>query len=60
MSRLRDRRPVPPPLPADLQQLVQPDDPEWFGRELAIAAAPHWWTTAVAAFPGGVVPDDIP
>ena len=43
MSRLRDWRPVPPPLPADLQQLVQPDDPEWFGRELAIAAAPHWW-----------------
>jgi 1-acyl-sn-glycerol-3-phosphate acyltransferase len=22
---------------------VSPEDPEWFTRELAVAAAPHWW-----------------
>jgi 1-acyl-sn-glycerol-3-phosphate acyltransferase len=43
MSRLRDWRPAAPPLPAELQELLRPDDPEWFARELAIAAAPHWW-----------------
>jgi hypothetical protein len=26
-----------------LAALVQPEDPEWFARELAIAAAPPWW-----------------
>ncbi|WP_245161151.1 lysophospholipid acyltransferase family protein [Blastococcus sp. CT_GayMR16] len=36
-------RPVPPPLPDDLAQLVKPDDPDWFAREMAIAAAPPWW-----------------
>ncbi|WP_081866293.1 1-acyl-sn-glycerol-3-phosphate acyltransferase [Blastococcus sp. URHD0036] len=40
---LRDWRPEPPPLPDHLEQLVRPDDPEWFARELAIAAAPPWW-----------------
>jgi 1-acyl-sn-glycerol-3-phosphate acyltransferase len=43
VSRLRDWRPAPPPLPQDLADLVKPDDPEWFGRELAIAVAPPWW-----------------
>ena len=43
MSRLRDWRPAPPPLPQDLAALVKPDDPEWFARELAIAVAPPWW-----------------
>src|SRR3712207_8307981 len=47
MSRLRSRltswRPRTPPLPPDLANLVKPDDPEWFARELAIAAAPPWW-----------------
>jgi 1-acyl-sn-glycerol-3-phosphate acyltransferase len=43
MSRLRDWRPAAPPLPPELQELLRPDDPEWFARELAIAAAPHWW-----------------
>jgi 1-acyl-sn-glycerol-3-phosphate acyltransferase len=27
----------------DLARTVKPDDPEWFARELAIAAAPPWW-----------------
>jgi len=40
---LRNWRPAAPPLAPDLQQLVHPGDPEWFARELAIAAAPHWW-----------------
>jgi 1-acyl-sn-glycerol-3-phosphate acyltransferase len=43
VSRLRDWRPTPPPLPQDLANLVKPDDPEWFARELAIAVAPPWW-----------------
>ena len=43
LSRLRDWRPAPPPLPDDLARLVKPDDPEWFAREMAIAAAPPWW-----------------
>jgi 1-acyl-sn-glycerol-3-phosphate acyltransferase len=30
-------------LPEDLARLVRPDDPDWFARELAIAAAPPWW-----------------
>jgi len=40
---LRDWRPPAPPLPPHLQELVGDDDPEWFARELAIAAAPQWW-----------------
>ncbi|MGZ4645885.1 MAG: lysophospholipid acyltransferase family protein [Blastococcus sp.] len=36
-------RPRTPPLPDDLAQLIKPDDPEWFARELAIAVAPPWW-----------------
>ncbi|MGY1745864.1 lysophospholipid acyltransferase family protein [Blastococcus sp. SYSU D00695] len=40
---LRDWRPRPPALPGHLRPLVEPDDPEWFARELAIAAAPPWW-----------------
>jgi 1-acyl-sn-glycerol-3-phosphate acyltransferase len=43
VSRLRNWRPADPPFPPDLQHLVRPEDPEWFARELAIAAAPHWW-----------------
>jgi 1-acyl-sn-glycerol-3-phosphate acyltransferase len=43
MIRLRDWRPVTPPLPPELQDAVRSDDPAWFARELAIAAAPHWW-----------------
>jgi hypothetical protein len=23
--------------------MIKPDDPEWFGREMAIAVAPPWW-----------------
>jgi len=42
MSRLRDWRPAAPPLPPELVDQLRPDDPEWFARELAIAAAPHW------------------
>jgi 1-acyl-sn-glycerol-3-phosphate acyltransferase len=42
-ERLRSWRPAPPPLPADLARLVRPEDPEWFAREMAIAAAPPWW-----------------
>jgi 1-acyl-sn-glycerol-3-phosphate acyltransferase len=42
-ARLRDWRPAAPPLPEHLRELVRPDDPEWFARELAIAAAPPWW-----------------
>ena len=39
----RTWRPQTPPLPEDLARLVRPDDPEWFAREMAIAAAPPWW-----------------
>jgi 1-acyl-sn-glycerol-3-phosphate acyltransferase len=42
-ERLRTWRPRTPRLPDDLAQLIKPDDPEWFGREMAIAAAPPWW-----------------
>ncbi|WP_116451923.1 lysophospholipid acyltransferase family protein [Blastococcus litoris] len=42
-ERLRAWRPTPPPLPEDLAPLVKPDDPDWFAREMAIAAAPPWW-----------------
>jgi 1-acyl-sn-glycerol-3-phosphate acyltransferase len=40
---LRDWRPATPPLPDHLTAVVKPDDPDWFARELAIAAAPPWW-----------------
>jgi len=43
VSALKDWRPAAPPLPQDLADLVTPDDPEWFARELAIAVAPPWW-----------------
>jgi 1-acyl-sn-glycerol-3-phosphate acyltransferase len=42
-ERLRSWHPTPPPLPADLARLLRPEDPEWFAREMAIAAAPPWW-----------------
>jgi 1-acyl-sn-glycerol-3-phosphate acyltransferase len=42
-ARVRGWHPTPPPLPAHLQELVAPDDPPWFARELAIATAPPWW-----------------
>ncbi|MGY1844542.1 lysophospholipid acyltransferase family protein [Modestobacter sp. SYSU DS0875] len=42
-ARLRSWRPAPPPLPPELAGLVGPEDPDWFARELAIAAAPPWW-----------------
>ena len=42
-DRLRSWRPPAPPLPAGLADRVRPADPEWFARELAIAAAPPWW-----------------
>jgi 1-acyl-sn-glycerol-3-phosphate acyltransferase len=41
--RLHDRRPRTPPLPDHLRPVIKPDDPEWFARELAIAATPPWW-----------------
>jgi 1-acyl-sn-glycerol-3-phosphate acyltransferase len=40
---LRDWRPRPPALPDHLRAVLRPDDPDWFARELAIAAAPPWW-----------------
>ena len=39
----RRRWPRVPELPEDLARLVRPDDPAWFAREMAIAAAPPWW-----------------
>jgi 1-acyl-sn-glycerol-3-phosphate acyltransferase len=42
-ERLRGWRPATPPLPEDLRQLVKPEDPDWFAREMAIAAAEPWW-----------------
>jgi 1-acyl-sn-glycerol-3-phosphate acyltransferase len=42
-DRLRAWRPRTPPLPDDLARLVTHDDPDWFAREMAIAAAPPWW-----------------
>jgi 1-acyl-sn-glycerol-3-phosphate acyltransferase len=41
-DRLRAWRPATPPLPDYLAAVVKPDDPEWFARELAVAAAPPW------------------
>ena len=42
-AAIRPWRPGVPELPEDLARLVRPDDPEWFAREMAIAAAPPWW-----------------
>lgn len=42
-ERLRSWRPTPPPLPDHLEAILRDGDPEWFVRELAIAAAPPWW-----------------
>jgi 1-acyl-sn-glycerol-3-phosphate acyltransferase len=42
-ERLGEWRPRTPPLPDHLHAVVKPDDPDWFARELAIAAAPPWW-----------------
>jgi hypothetical protein len=42
-ERIRAWRPRTPPLPDDVAAMVGPDDPEWFARELAIAANPPWW-----------------
>jgi 1-acyl-sn-glycerol-3-phosphate acyltransferase len=41
-ERLRTWRPPRPPLPEHLAAIIKPDDPEWFARELTIAAAPPW------------------
>ena len=41
-DRLRSWRPRTPSLPAELRDRVGPQDPEWFARELAVAAAPPW------------------
>ena len=43
MSRLRTWAPTTPGLPDEVAALVAPEDPEWFARELAIAAHPPWW-----------------
>ncbi|MCU1618553.1 MAG: hypothetical protein JWR28_3376 [Modestobacter sp.] len=43
MRGLRAWRPSAPPLPPELHDQLRSDDPEWFARELAIAAAPQWW-----------------
>jgi 1-acyl-sn-glycerol-3-phosphate acyltransferase len=43
LERVRAWHPAPPPLPPELAGMVGPDDPDWFARELAIAAAPPWW-----------------
>jgi 1-acyl-sn-glycerol-3-phosphate acyltransferase len=50
--RIRSWHPAPPPLPPRLAGLVGPDDPDWFARELAVAAAPPWWfgRLALSAF----------
>jgi hypothetical protein len=67
--------PADPPLPDHLTPLVRPDDPDWFAlarhavRVTEVAADepdrprladPTRPNTAVAAFPGGRVPDDVP
>ncbi|MGY1608075.1 lysophospholipid acyltransferase family protein [Geodermatophilus sp. SYSU D00700] len=41
-QRLRGWRPPAPPLPDHLEPVLRDTDPEWFARELAIAAAPPW------------------
>ena len=66
---LRGWRPVTPPLPDHLTAVLRPDDPEWFARELAIAAAPPWWlwcfllrrfSWLVSAFGPVVVTGEVP
>ena len=42
-GRLGSWHPPTPPLPDALADRVGPDDPAWFARELAVAAAPPWW-----------------
>ena len=42
-DRVRAWRPAAPPLPPELAERMGPGDPDWFARELAIAAAPPWW-----------------
>ena len=42
-GRIRAWRPRTPPLPDHLAGLVRPEQPGWFARQLAIAAAPPWW-----------------
>ena len=42
-QRIRAWWPGTPPLLEDLARLVKSDDPGWFARERAIAAAPPWW-----------------
>jgi 1-acyl-sn-glycerol-3-phosphate acyltransferase len=51
-ARIRAWRPRTPPLPDHLAPLVHPGDPDWFARELAIAAAPPWafWRLALRRF----------
>ena len=52
VGRLLAWRPPTPQLPDYLARLVRPDDPEWFAREMAIAAAPPWevWTFVLQRF----------
>lgn len=66
---LRAWRPTPPPLPPSLAEEVRDTDPEWFARELAIAAAPPWWVWRlmllvispwVSVFGRVVVTGDVP
>jgi 1-acyl-sn-glycerol-3-phosphate acyltransferase len=42
-GRIREWRPATPPLPDHLGPLVHAGDPDWFARQLAVAAAPPWW-----------------
>jgi 1-acyl-sn-glycerol-3-phosphate acyltransferase len=50
--RILGWRPRTPPLPDHLAGILRPEDPEWFARELAIAAAPPWrvWTFLLRNF----------
>jgi 1-acyl-sn-glycerol-3-phosphate acyltransferase len=50
--RILGWRPRTPPLPDHLAGILRPDDPEWFARELSIAAAPPWrvWTFMLRNF----------
>lgn len=68
-ARLRTWGPATPALPADLEASVGDDDPDWFGRELAIAARPPWWlwrfalttvSPAVSLFGRVVVTGSVP
>jgi 1-acyl-sn-glycerol-3-phosphate acyltransferase len=49
---VRSWRPATPALPEHLAPLVHPGDPDWFARQLAIAAAPPWrfWRFALRRF----------